>query len=368
MSTSRKSELRVLELISTPMRFNGQTLFPLRIAKHMERVHTDFLTYYVGDERIREEATAIGAKIHVAPSRMKNPIGYIRFVSELIRREAYSVVHCHGNSCTLAIDLLAAKLGGAKVRIAHSHNSQCRFALLHKLLRPLFNHLYTHAMACGDEAGRWLYGKKPFTVIRNAIDTRAFSFNADVRASLRKEFDCEESTVVGCVANFTEAKNHAFLLRAFADAHSRNPDLCLVLVGDGPLRESMQQLARELNIADSVHFLGLRTDVPRLLQMMDVMTLPSLFEGFPTVALEWQCSGLPVLLADTITSDCAFTRSVRFLPLDKDAWVSAMLDATTADRAAASRSGTVALAQAGYDLSTAARELEDDYFRFAHKS
>lgn len=364
MSTSRKSELRVLELISTPMRFNGQTLFPLRITKHMKRIHADFLTYYVGDERIREEAEAIGGTIHVAPSRMKNPLGYIRFVSRLIRREGYSIVHCHGNSCTLAIDLLAAKLGRAKVRIAHSHNSQCKFALLHKLLRPLFNHLYTHAMACGDEAGRWLYGKKPFTVIRNAIDTRAFAFDAEMRESLRTEFGCANRTVIGSVANFTEVKNHAFLLRAFAEAHRRNSDLLLMLVGDGPLRENMEQLARELGISDSVRFLGLRADVAQLIQMMDVMTLPSLFEGFPTVALEWQCAGLPVLLADTITTDCAFTRDVQFLPLNEDAWTSAMLGTSPVDRAAASRSGMVALTQAGFDLSAAAKSLEEDYFRF----
>lgn len=365
MSTSRKPELRVLELISTPMRFNGQTLFPLRIVKHMKRVHADFLTYYVGDERVRTEVHAIGGKIHVAPSRMKHPLSYIRFVSKLIREEKYAVVHCHGNSCTLAIDLLAAKLGGSKVRIAHSHNSQCKFALVHKLLRPLFNRLYTHAMACGDEAGRWLYGKKPFTVIRNAIDTRAFAFDSDVRESLRAEYGCEGRTVIGSVANFTEVKNHAFLLRAFAEAHKRNSDLMLMLVGDGPLRESMEQLSRELNISESVRYLGLRADVARLIQMMDVMALPSLFEGFPTVALEWQCAGLPVLLADTITTACAFTRDVQFLPLDEAVWTNAMLGTPVADRAAASRSGVVALTQAGFDLPAVAKALEDDYFRFA---
>lgn len=365
MSTSSKSELRVLELISTPMRFNGQTLFAMRIVRHMKRVRADFLTYFVGDERIREDAAAMGSAIHVAPSRMRNPVGYIRFVSNLIRREGYSIVHCHGNSCTLAIDLLAAKLGGAKVRIAHSHNSQCKFALLHKLLRPLFNRLYTHAMACGDEAGRWLFGKKPFTVVQNAIDTRSFAFNGDVRESLRKEFCCEDRIVIGSVANLTEVKNHAFLLRAFAEAHKRNPSLMLMLVGDGPLRESHEQLARELGIADSVRFLGWRSDVSQLIQMMDVMALPSLFEGFPTVALEWQCAGLPVLMADTITTGCAFTRDVRFLPLNEDAWTNAMLDTPAINRASASRSGITALTQAGFDLSAAAKALEDDYFRFA---
>lgn len=365
MSTSNKSELRVLELISTPMNLSGQTLFPLRIAKAMKRVRADFLSYSLLDERVRTEAEAMGGTVYIAPHRLKHPVGYIRFVSGLIRKHGYKIVHCHGNSCTLAIDLLAAGLGGAKVRIAHSHNSQCKFTALHHFLRPLFNPLYTHAMACGDEAGRWLFGKKPFTVIRNAIDTRAFAFNPEVRESLRREYGCEDNIVLGCVGSLTEVKNHTFLLKVFAEILERNSSYLLMLVGDGPLRANIEQQARELGIDDRIRFLGLRTDVAQLIQMMDIVALPSLFEGFPTVALEWQCAGLPVLLADNITRDCAFTRHVHYLPLDADSWTSAILGLSEIDRAAASRSGMVALSQAGYDLSSAAKELESDYFRFA---
>ena len=150
MSTCNKPELRVLELISTPMKFNGQTLFPLRITRQMKHVRADFLSYHLGSEEVRSEIESMGGKVHIAPHRLKHPLGYLRFTSKLIREQGYKIVHCHGNSCTLAIDLLAAKLGGAKVRIAHSHNSQCKFALLHRLLRLPFNLLYTRAMACGE--------------------------------------------------------------------------------------------------------------------------------------------------------------------------------------------------------------------------
>ena len=190
-------------------------------------------------------------------------------------------------------------------------------------------------MACGEEAGRWLFGKHPFTVIRNAIDTHAFAFDADIRAALRREYGCEENTVLGCVASFTDIKNHAFLLKVFAQILERNPSYLLMLIGEGPLRESVEEQARQLGIADSVRFLGSRSDVPQLLQMMDAMALPSLFEGFPTVALEWQCAGLPVIMSENITPDCAFTRHVQFLPLDAEAWVSAILGLSKIDRAAA---------------------------------
>ena len=365
MCASHKPELRVLQLITTPMKFSGQTLFPLRIAEPMKGARTDFLTYRIEDDRIRAAAESMGFPIHVAPHRLKHPLRYIHFVSQLVRTNQYDVVHCHGNSCTLAIDLLAAKLGGARVRIAHSHNSSCKYAAAHRLLRPLFNLLYTHAMACGEEAGRWLFGRRPFTVVRNAIDTRRFTFDSEARSAVRQEFDCGSNTVLGNVAAFVPAKNHTFLLEIFAAVLKRNPDHLLVLVGDGPLRAEAEQKARELGIAERVRFLGTRTDVPRLLQMMDAMLLPSLHEGFPTVALEWQCAGLPVLMSDAITPDCAFVRGARFLPMNAESWVSAVLDLPAADRAAASRTGMEAIARAGYDLATAARVLEADYRRFA---
>ena len=365
MLSPSSKQLHVLELITTPMAFNGQTLFPLRAAAKMPGVRADFLTFAVDDERIREQVAELGGELFEAPHRLKHPVRYIRFVSRLVRREKYDAVHCHGNSCTLAIDLLAAMLGGAKVRIAHSHNTQCKYAALHRLLKLPFNLLYTHAMACGEEAGKWLFGRRSFTVVRNAIDTRRFAFDDAVRTQVRAEFGFENETVIGCVANYNPAKNHIFLLNVFAQLLKRNADYRLVLVGDGELRAEAEAEARRLNISDRVCFAGTRTDIPRLLQMMDLMVLPSLFEGFPTVALEWQAAGLPTLLADTITPQCAFVPGVRFVPLNADAWVDAILDTPVADRGRASRAGMQALAQAGYDLTNVAGDLQASYHHFS---
>ena len=370
VQSGKKQPLRVLELMTIPMIYDGPNQFALRFVKHMDRKHlrADFLSYRLGDERIRADVEKMGGEVFIAPNRLKKPFGYIRYVSKLVRRNGYDVVHAHGNSCTLAIDLLAAKLGGAKVRIAHSHNSRCKFMALHKALRLPFDRLYTHALACGEEAGRWLFGKHSFKVIPIAIDAKAYAFDADVRRELREEFGFSDATtVLGSVAHFTPHKNHSFLIAAFAEALKRNPDLHLVLVGDGGLRPEAELKARNLGIADHVHFLGLRMDVPHLLQMMDAMVLPSLFEGFPTVAMEWQCAGLPVLMADNITRDCAFIDCVDYLPLEMQNWVDAMLSVPQLDRAEASREGVEAITRAGYDLTQAAADLEADYRSFAQK-
>ena len=148
----------------------------------------------------------------------------------------------------------------------------------------------------------------------------------------------------GCVAGFAPAKNHLFLLEAFARA--RRPDARLVLVGDGALRAEAEARASALGIAGRVRFTGARADVARLLQGMDAMLLPSRFEGFPLVALEWQCAGLPAWLSDAVTRDCALTGQVRFLPLEADRWAEAIERARPADRARRSAEGVEAVERA----------------------
>ena len=358
-------EVRVLEIITTPMGRDGLTLAPLRLASRMTRARCDFVASAVADEGVRAMVSDAGGTLYAAPSRLRSPLRYVRFLARLIRENSYAIVHAHGNSCTLAIDLFAAWLGGARVRIAHSHNSQCRYRLLHRLLRPAFDALYTHAMACSGEAGRWLFRRRPFEVVRNPVDARAFAFDPAVRAGARAELGLDGEMTFGCVAGFVPAKNHRFLLEAFALALRERPDMRLILVGDGALRSEAEALAKSLGVAGSVRFTGARADVPRLLQAMDAMLLPSRFEGFPLVALEWQCAGLPVWLSDAVTRDCALTGEVRFLPLDAHRWAETIAQAQPIDRTAASAEGVCAVRRAGYDLADAARALEARYLELA---
>lgn len=351
----------VLELITTPADYNGLTRFPLRLARAMDSsaVHADFLTYYVADERIRAEIEAFGGELFVAPSRLRHPVRYLRFVSKLVREKRYPIVHVHGNSCTMAIDLLAAKLGGAPVRIAHSHNSTCKFKLLHRLLRPPFDALYTDAYACGKEAGRWLFGEEPFQVIPNAVETERFAFSLADRSAVRDELSLGDGLVLGHVGNFVPAKNPLFLLEILQNV----PDAKLLMVGDGPMRSEFEQKARELGLSDRIVCTGARGDVARLYSAMDALLLPSLFEGFPTVALEAQCAGLPVLLSGYITPDCALTTDVSLLPLDASAWSEQIRRLHPLDRSETSQTGRSAIAIAGYDLQSLAAGVQADYLK-----
>ena len=126
----------------------------------------------------------------------------------------------------------------------------------------------------------------------------------------------------------------------------------------------VKEKAMALGVADVVRFLGRRTDVPHLLNAMDCMVLPSLYEGFPNVVLEWQLNGLPVVMSDIVTDECAITSLVSQVSLSAPAseWAEvvehAMSGRSRADDSAAARKVAKA---AGYDIRENAMMLRRLY-------
>jgi glycosyltransferase involved in cell wall biosynthesis len=141
-----------------------------------------------------------------------------------------------------------------------------------------------------------LYRIQPCRVISNGIPTDRYACPQIPRKDWRaREGFRDEDVLFVCVARFAPQKNHALLLKAFAQGPASDPNARLVLVGDGPLREQTQQQAGVLGLARQVHFLGLRTDIPDVLGAMDVFVLSSDYEGNPLSVMEAMAVGLPVV-------------------------------------------------------------------------
>ena len=364
----RAETLRVLMINTVPLGYEGITTVMLNYAGHMRRdgMALDFLAFNDVPVGIRRRIEAMGSRLFIVPGRNRRPLRYLGQVARIVRSGGYDIVHAHGNSCTLAVEMLAAKLGGAHVRCAHSHNTYSTSPRVHRLMRPAFDRLYTHALACSPAAGRWLFEKRRFEVLNNGTDVTRFRFDPESRARTREALGIGNRLAIGHVGHFTDQKNHAFLLNVFEAALARDPNRVLVLVGDGENRPMIERMAREKGIEGSVIFTGVRTDVPEILSAMDLMALPSLFEGLPNALVEWQASGLPVLAADTVDPAADMTGLVRFLPLDPQVWTDAMLDASPApDRMAASLAAAEDIARAGYDIQKNAEQLRRLYFEYA---
>lgn len=314
------------------------------------------------DKELITEISNVGISCKFIPSRKNSVFKYIYNLIHIFLTEKYHAVYVHGSSAIMSIELLIAFLCGCKVRIVHSHNTTCNHKMADKMLRPLFYHLYTDALACGEEAGKWLYGNRNFTIIKNGRDVSVYSFDEVKRKNIREQLQVgTNSLLVGNVGNFIEQKNHAFTLKVFNELLSIRPDSYLYLMGTGPKVEEIKQLAKELGIYNKVIFTGTVRNIPDMLQAMDVMILPSLFEGVPLVAIEWQMSALPSLISDSVSKECCFSDLVHFISLDEkcDVWAKKIIDISKGNRNDYSKSVIGLAEKAGFDLNQSSKMLQE---------
>ncbi|APS00759.1 glycosyltransferase family 4 protein [Pajaroellobacter abortibovis] len=135
-------------------------------------------------------------------------------------------------------------------------------------------------------------------VADDGIDVALFSTNHD-QATLRARLELPiDKKIIICVAHFHPQKRHSFLLRAFSRTIKRFPNTLLILVGDGPLSDSIRRYAKQLNLEQHVKFIGLQTKqtaIADLLNASDIFVLSSSFEGLPGAIMEAMACSLPVV-------------------------------------------------------------------------
>lgn len=292
----------------------------------------------------------------------KHIVDYFRKIIKLCRQEKYNVVHVHGNSANMAIELLAVTLGGVKVKITHSHNTATMHPFMHKILWPLFSKLCTVRLACGEDAGKWLYREHEFTVLNNGIETNKYLFSEDVRNATRKELGIKENEILlGHIGNFIEQKNHTFLIDIFSEVHKTNPGFKLLLVSDGMLMPIIKDKVHSLGLDKVVVFLGKTMNVKNYLCAMDLFLLPSLHEGLPLVLVEAQASGLICLVSDTVAKEADLTNTNKYLSInDVEQWTELIkkIVHSTWNRDEHSRINIAKIKEKGYDI-----EQNADYLR-----
>lgn len=111
----------------------------------------------------------------------------------------------------------------------------------------------------------------------------------------------DDEYVVGHIGIFMEAKNHSFLIEVFAKYHALQPKSKLLLIGDGELRHLVEAAIDKNKVNDCVILAGLRSDIPDVLQAIDIFLFPSIYEGMPLSVVEAQASGLPCIISDAVT-------------------------------------------------------------------
>lgn len=358
--------LRVLQVV-TQLNRGGLESFVMNMYRNIDRdrVQFDFLCHRDEEGIFDREARSLGARIYHVPRA--NPLNprYYQALENFFSSHPYHIVHSHID-CMSALPLAAARRHGVSVRVAHSHSSRQDIDIKYPfkiICKRFIKYEATDLLACGIEAGKWMFGTNKFIVIHNAIDVDAYRFDEAERNRVRKSLGAGQNTiVVGHVGRFSAVKNHAFLIDVFKALCDLNQDVMLILVGDGELRAQVEGKVQDYGLNEKVHFLGLRSDVPQLMQAMDVFCMPSFYEGLPLVLVEAQAAGLPCLISDSIPDDCDLgcglikSNNLKKDPLD---WANMiisqnMINSTRSD-------GAKSVLEAGYDAKSEANILESFY-------
>lgn len=357
-----KPEKKVLIISTVGLIYDGITNV---IMTYLEAMHCEGLDIYVAGTievtpAFRRKIEDLGGTVIDFPNRKTETIKYFTTLIKFIKKNNIEIVHAHGNSATLAIEMLAAWLGRAKKRISHCHNTKCNHIYADKVLRPIFYLFYTDAMACSKEAGKWLYGNKRFTVLTNGRNVQKYSFELEARNRVRLENAMGNRLAIGHVGGFFKQKNHGFLVDIYKEIKKLRPDVILFMIGDGPLKPEIEKLCEGME----VKFTGSIENVTDYLNALDGMVLPSLYEGLPLAVLEWQINGLSCVISDAVTRECRLTNLAVFMSLDKPPgqWAREIVkNAEANNRSQNAREAYTVAINSKFNILESAKELEKIY-------
>ncbi len=338
------------------------------------QVQFDFAVHISRPGHYDEEIRGLGGRI--LPLQPPAEAGWRNYGCEFTRileeRGPFAAVHSHVHWFSGFVLRLASQ-HRIPVRVSHSHNTRdgngdsLSRRAYRMFMRALIRRHATHLIGCSREASEALFNRacwsdRRVSVLPHALHLADYACAAG--SDLREELELAHGTpLVGHIANLSPAKNHSFLIEIFDSIRSLVPGAHLVLAGDGPLRAEIEAAIRARGLADRVHLLGVRNDVPRILAALDLMVFPSLWEGLPVVLVEAQAAGLRCLLADSVTRDVDLRLGLtEFLSLSRGAedWARAAVASLGMPRPAWT-AREWALKTAGYDARTVAASLTSLY-------
>lgn len=340
-----------------------------------KNVHLDFLCN-TKEVAYEDELLKRGSKVFRIPMRSQDRKAYKKELKKFFDTYGKDYDALWVNVCSLAnIDYLKeAKRVNIPTRIIHSHNSMNMDSklrgLLHQFNKKQVQKYATDYWACTQAAADWFFEPSlqksdHFKLINNAIDVSAYLYDPKIRNKKREELDWQNKWVIGNVGRLHFQKNQKFLIEAFSYIAKKYPEALLVLVGQGEDEKMLKEKVQELNLENQVQFLGVRSDIPSLLQAMDVFAFPSVFEGLGLALLEAQAASLPVLAAkEGIPLDSKITENFEYIPLAKGPkyWAEKMEELKGKNRKIISKEE---FAASGYEIETEAKKMEQ--FFLNHK-
>lgn len=370
-----KEPVRVLHIVGRMDRGGIETML-MNLYRNIDRdkVQFDFLAHFGREAAYNDEIRSMGGRIYEMPAlRDETHVYYWRVFSYINalkkffdEHKEYKIIHCHMTN-TAGIYMPIAQKRGVTCRISHSHSTKAKIGIMGKVTDLLQKPIYKYAtdmFACSEAAKNWFYSEEliksdKVKVVANAVDADKFRFNPEKRVQMRSELNLGDSLAIVCVARFRREKNQIFLMDVLKKLKENGENVVFVFAGDGPCEDEVKAKAKEYGLENETRFLGMRSDVPDILQAADAFVLPSLWEGLPVTGIEAQASGLHCVVSDGVTEEMNALDMVEYLSLDEplDKWCSYILTAARKPR----RDTYEQMKVSGYDIHTTAPWLQEFY-------
>lgn len=312
--------IRVLQIVDS-MQQGGIQSFLMNLYRNINRneIQFDFLIFRNNLQWYEKEIDSLGGILYKAPGRRDGLIKCSKYLDNFFKsHKEYDVVHYNASSLSFVEPLRYAKKYGVKTRIIHCHSSSFIGNPIHRILHKIHKRniasLANVYLSCSEPATLWMFRntsvQSKVQIILNGVDCKKFAYSDEKRKLYRNKLCIENNFVVGHIGRFSAVKNHLFLIEIFEAIKEKNDNAKLLLVGDGEMRSEIESLVALKRLTNYVIFLGNRNDINDIMQAMDILVMPSLYEGFPVTVVEAQASGLPVVMSNTITSKVVVNKNV----------------------------------------------------------
>lgn len=229
-------------------------------------------------------------------------------IRRVIQKEKPEIVHCHGTRAAFWTRLAVIGLKSKPKLIYTLHG----FHIIRKpffvkwplLLAEKILNRWTDVLVCVSEADKNLVlryktiSPEKIRVIKNGIDIEKFQVDEELAKIEKEKLGLTDKFVLAGIGRLHPPKDFSTILRALKLIVSRVQNVKLLIVGDGPLREALEKEVKELNVENYVEFLGLRKDIPVLINLSDILILSTYWEGLPLTPLEVGASKKPIIASN----------------------------------------------------------------------
>ena len=292
--------------ITSSLDYGGVEKYVVDLANNIDSRKFIPVIFCLGNHGPLAEKIKKNTKIYCLNKKKGNDIGLVLRLSRLFKKEKIDIIHSN-NWSTFAESVIAKQFAG-NIPLIHTQHGMEMNDLESKEKRFIRNRLrqflsfFTNqivVVSCATKqfvCKEWGISEKKAKLIYNGIDINNFKQDSSKRKICRLALGVnEDETVIGSVGRLMRVKNYGLLLKAVSKLHMNYKKVKILFVGDGPERNSLRLLAKELDILDKIIFLGNRADISDLLCAMDIFVLPSISEGVSIALLEALASGLPAI-------------------------------------------------------------------------